>query len=66
MFSIYILRCKDNSYYIGHTLRDWKNIRLVFGGYASCRLPIKLVYAEDFATRAELEAEGKLKKWSRK
>jgi predicted GIY-YIG superfamily endonuclease len=70
-FWIYILRCSDDSYYIGHTddierrVSEHRSGR--FGGYIAQRLPVVVVYTEAFSTRAEaIIAEQKLKKWSRK
>ena len=69
-FYLYILRCKDNSYYIGHTDNLDKRIAehkaKKYAGYTASRLPIELVYAETFSMRTEaMEAEYKIKKWSR-
>ena len=71
MFYVYILKCKDDSYYTGHT--DDLERRLadhaagLHEGYTSKRLPLELVYQEVFFTRIEaLEAERKIKTWSRK
>jgi predicted GIY-YIG superfamily endonuclease len=56
-FWIYILRCADNSYYTGHT--DNLDKRIVehqtgeIEGYTSTRLPVTLVFAEEFPTREE-------------
>jgi len=70
-FWVYILRCSDGSYYTGHT--DNLDIRLArhqqgeINGYTHTRLPVALVYSEEFPTRLEaLEQERRLKGWSRK
>ena len=70
-FYTYILKCNDDSYYTGHT--DDLDVRLsqhIMGEpkcYTSTRLPVKLAYHATFPTRQEaLEAERKIKKWSRK
>ena len=69
-FYVYLLRCADGSYYIGHT----DNIEVRLGQhqdgtvkcYTSTRLPVELLKAETFATRLEaLTAERQLKGWSR-
>jgi predicted GIY-YIG superfamily endonuclease len=70
-FYIYILKCKDDSYYIGHTdnieQRISQHTMGKINGYTSTRLPIKLVYSELFNSREEaIMAERKLKRWSRK
>ncbi len=70
-FYVYIVRCIDGSYYTGHT--DNLERRITehndgkCEGYTSKRLPVKLVFAEAFGTRAEaIDAEFKIKPWSRK
>src|SRR5579871_4499510 len=70
-FYVYILKCIDRSYYIGHTDNIEKRISEhesnVYECYTSSRLPIQLVYVQTFGTRAEaLDSERQLKKWSRK
>ncbi len=70
-FWVYILRCSDGSYYTGHT--DDLERRMVehqAGGipcYASERLPVELVFSQEFQTRLEaLERERQVKGWNRK
>ncbi|MGZ3614049.1 MAG: GIY-YIG nuclease family protein [Thermodesulfobacteriota bacterium] len=70
-FWVYILRCGDNSYYTGHT--DNLEKRVVehqtgeIGGYTSTRLPVLLVFAEEFPTReGALACERQIKGWSRR
>jgi predicted GIY-YIG superfamily endonuclease len=70
-FWVYILRCSDQSYYTGHT--DDLEKRLAqhahgeIEGYTSTRLPLKLVFSEEFPTREEaLACEQQIKHWSRK
>ena len=47
LFYVYILKCDDNSYYIGHTDNIEKRISEhkfeKYSGYTSSRLPIKMV-----------------------
>jgi len=69
-FYLYILRCSDNSYYVGQTdnlekrVSEHSNGRFV--GYTSTRLPVIKVYDKVFSTRAEaLLAEKKVKPWAR-
>ena len=69
-FYVYILKCSDNSYYIGHTddmrKRYSEHLLKKFSGYTSRRLPIKLVFLQTFNRREEaFLAERKIKKWSR-
>jgi putative endonuclease len=71
MFWVYMLRCADNSFYVGHT--DDLEARLAQhhqGFFRSCytfdRRPVVLVYTQDFPTREEaLSMEQKIKGWSR-
>ena len=69
-FWVYMLRCADDSFYIGHT--DNLEVRIAqhsageSAGYTSSRLPIVLVYSQEFQTRNEaLHAERQIKGWSR-
>jgi tRNA/rRNA methyltransferase len=69
-FWTYILRCADSSYYTGHT--DDLETRIAhhqhgtYKGYTHDRRPVELVWAQEFATRAEaLASELKIKPWSR-
>lgn len=72
MFWVYILQCADNSYYTGHT--DNLENRLMQHHqkvYPSCftatRLPVQLVFSQEFATRDEaLASERQINGWSRK
>jgi len=69
-FFVYILRCSDGSYYVGHT--DDLEARLGQhhegrgSGYTSKRLPVVLAWHQEFETRSTaLEMERKLKGWTR-
>ncbi len=69
-FHVYMLRCSDGSYYVGHT--DGLARRIAahdageIPGYTSARLPVQLVWSQEFADRVEaLESEARIKKWSR-
>ena len=69
-FYIYILKCNDNSYYVGHTDNIEKRISehriKKYSGYTSTRLPIEVAFVQQFSTRYEaLSAERKIKKWTR-
>ncbi|HBR70987.1 TPA: GIY-YIG nuclease family protein [Candidatus Dependentiae bacterium] len=69
-FYLYILKCNDESYYIGHTEDLEKRVSEHNMGLYKCytfnRRPLKLVYAEKFTSRLEvLAAERKIKKWTR-
>jgi len=68
---VYILRCRDGSYYVGST-RTELEIRIAqhnegtFGGYTSTRRPVSLVWSQDFLHITDaIEAERKLKGWGR-
>lgn len=67
-----MLRCKDGSYYTGHTdaleQRIAEHVSGVFSGcYTFQRRPVELVFAQEVATREEaLAAELRIKGWSRR
>ncbi|HEU4759343.1 MAG TPA: GIY-YIG nuclease family protein [Dehalococcoidia bacterium] len=69
-FHVYILRCSDGSYYVGHTdnleARVASHQRGEIEGYTQTRRPVRLVFAAEFRTRDEaLSRERQLKGWSR-
>ncbi|MEG9269330.1 GIY-YIG nuclease family protein [Qipengyuania sp. Mu-71] len=69
-FFAYILRCNDGSYYTGHTedleIRMAQHQTGALGGYTAKRLPVVLLWSQDFPTRDEaFEAERQIKGWSR-
>jgi len=69
-FYVYILRCSDNSYYVGHTDNIEKRISEhrfnQYNCYTSKRLPIEVVFVQSFGTRDEaFIAERQIKKWNR-
>jgi len=69
-FWLYILRCKDGSYYTGHTDDLEKRIAQhrhgEIPGYTHEHRPVELVFSENFPTRLEaLERERQVKGWSR-
>jgi predicted GIY-YIG superfamily endonuclease len=70
-FWVYILRCADNSYYTGQTDNLEKRIAEHQAGevvgYTSARLPVVLVFSQEFPSREEaLAAERQIKGWSRR
>ncbi len=70
-FFVYILKCADGSYYVGHTDNIEKRIiehkSGTHKGFTSRRLPVKLVFQQEFESRdAAFVAERKIKEWSRK
>lgn len=72
-FYLYILRCANGAFYIGHTDDIERRLEqhLVkapgVDSYVSRYLPTELVFVECLGTRAEaFEAERRIKKWTRK
>jgi predicted GIY-YIG superfamily endonuclease len=71
-FYIYILRCNDGSYYVGHT----DNVDARLSGhqqrhypcsYTATRLPVALLFVQEFGSRDEaFAAERQIKKWTRR
>jgi len=69
-FYVYMLRCADGSYYVGHTdnleERITKHERGEIPGYTRTRRPVRLVFADEFPTREQAIArERQIKGWSR-
>jgi len=65
-----MLHCADRSFYVGHTddleARIAAHDRGQGSEHTAARLPVKLVWSQEFATRVEaLEAERQIKGWSR-
>ena len=68
---VYILECKDKTYYTGYTVDIEKRISQHNAGvgakYTRGRGPVKLVYNENFEHKKEaLQREYKIKKLTRK
>ena len=68
---LYILRCADESYYVGKTRTDLET-RVAqhnagsFGGYTAQRRPVVLVFHQEFAHITDaIAAERQVKGWSR-
>jgi tRNA/rRNA methyltransferase len=69
-FHTYMLRCSDDSYYVGHTDNLEQRVAAhqagQLPGYTYTRRPVELVWSEAFSTREEaLAAEQQLKGWRR-
>ncbi len=71
MYYVYILKCRDGSYYVGITSNLWERLlQHQEGFYTECytfkRRPVELVFYAEF-TNVELaiEKEKQIKKWSR-
>jgi predicted GIY-YIG superfamily endonuclease len=67
---VYILKCADGSYYTGSTTNLERRMAQhqvgFFKGYTSTRLPVELVWCEDFPTEhAAFLCERQIKGWSR-
>jgi putative endonuclease len=67
---LYILRCADDSYYVGTTRKALEE-RLaehnagLHGGYTATRRPVTMVYAQHFeAITDAVSAERQVKGWS--
>jgi tRNA/rRNA methyltransferase len=70
-FHAYMLQCADGSYYMGHSDNLEQRIAQhqsgAIAGYTQSRLPVSLVWSQDFGSRDEaLSAEQQIKGWSRK
>ena len=67
---VYIVECSDRSYYTGATTNLEQRIGQhntgTFDGYTCSRRPVKLLWSQEFGDiREAIEAERKLKKWTR-
>jgi putative endonuclease len=69
---MYILRCKNEAYYIGHTDNIDKrmsehHLGLIDNCYTKKMRPVELIFLQDFSTRDDaFHAERQVKGWSRK
>lgn len=68
---MYILECADKSYYTGSTKdlerRLWEHQNMLGANYTKKRLPVKLVYYEEYARIDEaFYREKQVQGWSRK
>lgn len=69
-FYMYVLLCKDQTFYTGYTIDLEKRIATHNAGkgakYTRMRTPVTLLYAKEFATKQEaMKAEATFKKFSR-
>lgn len=67
---VYILMCKDNTLYTGWTTSLERRVKVHNEGkgakYTRGRLPVELVYFEEFSTKSEaLKRECEIKKMKR-
>jgi predicted GIY-YIG superfamily endonuclease len=70
MWFVYILRCADNSLYVGETHdvpgRVARHNEGTAAAHTAQRRPVHLVYTEEHAKRADcLKRERQLKRWTR-
>ncbi|HEY4505637.1 MAG TPA: GIY-YIG nuclease family protein [Candidatus Paceibacterota bacterium] len=70
MWYVYILRCRDGSLYIGMTWnvekRLWEHNTRIGALYTRNRLPVKLVYYEEFRNKFDAaRREKEIKGWRR-
>ena len=71
MYYIYILKCADNTLYVGSTNdlegRVYRHNNSKYGAhYTKTRRPVTLVYNEQFDTKSEaLKREIEIKSWKR-
>jgi len=69
-WSVYILRCSDGSYYVGHTEDVPARVQRHQDGkgaaWTAARRPVSLVFEEEHASEAAAVArERQIKRWSR-
>ena len=67
---MYVLECRDGSYYTGYTTDVRRRLAVHNSGkgakYTRARLPVKLIYAQGFASKEEaMSAEALLKRKKR-
>jgi len=70
MYYVYILRCSDDSYYVGSThdleYRLEEHLAGTYPGYTSHRLPVELMWSSEFPTEHDaFLTERQIKGWSR-
>jgi predicted GIY-YIG superfamily endonuclease len=69
VFFVYILRCSDGSFYVGHSTDVSERIAAHNAGqgaiWTTCRRPVRLVYVETCATEAAaVKRERQIKRWT--
>ena len=70
MYFVYILRCSDNSFYVGSTQNLPDRVKAHDAGrgstYTSRRRPVRLLYTETFDMEMQaIKRERQLKRWGR-
>ena len=71
MYFVYILLCKDGSYYTGSTNDVEKRFKDHLEGrgarYTKSHKPVKIIYKEEFTSKSKaLKREAEIKSWTRK
>ena len=71
MYKTYILLCSDNSFYVGYAAnlkkRLFEHNHKQGSFYLHSKIPVKLVYYENYNTKEEaIKRERQLKGWSKK
>ena len=69
-FSVYILRCADDSLYVGHTTYLHQRVKDhndgIGAAWTACRRPVELVYSEPVRDeKLAIRRELQLKRWTR-
>lgn len=69
-YYFYLARCADNSLYSGFCIdlkeREMKHNEGKGAKYTRARLPVSIVYSEEFNTRSDaLKREAEVKKWKK-
>ena len=69
-WTVYILRCSDNSFYVGHTENLENRLKLHNSGqrakHTATRRPVVLKYQESASSKQEaIKREKQIKGWSR-
>ena len=71
---VYMLRCRDGSYYVGSARGDWNALERrvnehnagAYDGYTKSRRPVELVFHQEFQRITDaISAERQLKGWGR-
>ena len=67
---VYVLRCRDGSYSVGHTTDVAERLERHNAGrgpaYTAARLPVELVYSQELPSmKAAVQRETQLKRWTR-
>lgn len=68
-YFVYIVRCNDDSLYVGHTANVPERVETHNDGrgalWTACRRPVNLVYQERHASEAQaIRRERQIKRWT--